>query len=120
MNEQLSIDDAPRYRRTDPITAKHAARDQTPERLSEGRWLALDALARHGAMTDHELAVVTGRIATSIGRRRTDLVQQGWAIATEDRRPSPSGTPSTVWRLTLDGLAVWNELRQREQTDGGT
>ncbi len=114
---QLTIDDAPRYRYHDPLTSKLAAREQTPEKLSAGRWLAMDALARFGPMTDHELAAVTGRVATSIGRRRTDLVQAGWAIATDDRRLSPSGTPSIVWRLTIDGLAVWNELKDRQDSN---
>jgi DNA-binding MarR family transcriptional regulator len=118
--EQLTLDDAPRYRRTDPMTSRLAAREQTPAKLSAGRWLALDTLARHGPLTDHELAEITGRLQTSIGCRRKDLVRQGWCIATEDRRPSPSGVPSTVWQLTADGLRVWGQLAARYEDGDGT
>jgi len=115
--EQLSLDDAPRYRRTDQVTAMLASREQTPEKLAAGKWAALDALARYGAMTDHELAAATGYVQTSIGVRRGSLVRQGWAVATDERRPSPSGSPCTVWRLTTDGLKVWNDLRLKRDTD---
>ena len=118
--EQLSLDDAPRYRRTDPMTSRIAAREQTPAKLSAGRWQALDTLARHGPLTDHELAHLTGRLATSIGCRRKDLVRQGWCVATEDRRDSPSGVPCVVWTLTADGLRVWGELSARYEAGDGT
>jgi hypothetical protein len=121
MNDQLTFDDAPRYRKTDPMTSRIAARTQTPERLSSGRWMALDALARYGAQTDFELAERTGRIPTSIGCRRAELTRRGWVVATEERRPSPTGTPATVWQVTADGVRVWGELAARyEDGDGAS
>lgn len=117
--EQLSLDDAPRYRRTDQVTATLAAREQTPEKLAAGKWAALDALAQHGPQTDHELAALTGYLQTSIGVRRGALVRQGWAVATDERRPSPSGSTCTVWRVTDDGRRVWTELRLK-QANGGS
>ena len=79
--------------------------------LSAGRLLALRTLAEHPAgLTDFELAEITGRQQTSIGKRRGELYDAGLVeAATNERgeivkRPSPSGALSIVWRITALGL----------------
>lgn len=104
---QLSFEDLPLVRSTDPDTSRAAAAAQTPARLSTGRLLALVALGTHGPLTDFELADHTGRAQTSIGCRRKDLARVGLVEATGDTRPSPTGSPSKVWRLTDAGRREW-------------
>lgn len=111
MNGQQTITwpTTPARRPTDPDTS----RTPTQPRLSAGRLLALDALARHSAgLTDFELAEITGKPQTSIGKRRGELVAAGLVVATLERRPSPTGSPAIVWRITPLGVATWMNLNQ--------
>lgn len=100
---QLTLDSA-LARTSDPDTSHAAAAMQTPERRARGQWLALDALARRGPLTDFELADITGWQQTSIGRRRKQLVDRGLVVQTEARRRTPSGATAAVWRITRAGL----------------
>lgn len=90
-------------RNTDPDTSHAAAVSQTPAKLSAGRLLALRTLAEHGPLTDFELAEITGRQQTSVGKRRCELVRAGLAADTGQRRLFPSGSPAIVWALTIEG-----------------
>lgn len=77
-------------------------------KMSAGRALALDALARHAdGLTDFDLAAITGKAQTSIGKRRGELAKAGLVIATTERRASPSGSPAIVWKVTPQGVAAW-------------
>lgn len=88
----------PAARRTDPDTS-HQAAAAAKRKAPTHRELALRALvANRWGLTDFELAHVTGVPQTSIGVRRKELVRAGLVEATKERRPSPSGSPSIVWR----------------------
>lgn len=98
--EQQSIFDVlPAARNSDPETSHQAARRARAGAFTN-RTIALAALAHAGSngLTDFELAEITGIPQTSIGVRRGELVKMGYVIKTEERRPSPSGSPSIVWR----------------------
>ena len=102
--KQLTIHDAPMRRTTDPDTCQTPA----PSQLSAGRATALQAhfWAMDTGLTDFELAEITGRAQTSIGCRRKDLARMEPPLiaATDERRPSPTGSPSIVWKITAAGI----------------
>lgn len=89
----------PLARGTDPGTS-HAAAAHAAKRAPHHRELALRALraALPEGLTDFELAERTGVPQTSIGKRRLELQRMGLVAATDERRPSPTGTPAMVWR----------------------
>lgn len=71
-----------------------------PKRWATGdQARALIALHARPA-TDFELAAITGRKQTSIGKRRGELVAQGLCVDSGQRRPSDTGSPAVVWALT--------------------
>ena len=83
--EQLTLGDAPLRRTTDPDTSQ-----PPPEhRLSAGRATALEA---------HFWAVDPALIE-----------------ATDQRRPSPTGSPSIVWKITPAGIS-WHRASRQERT----
>jgi len=95
------------------LARRTAARVSEPS-ANNNRGKALRALAAagHRGLTDFELADATGKAQTSIGVRRKELVTLGLAErAPGQSRPSPSGTPSIVWRCTSDGFKKAKELR---------
>ena len=114
---QLTIDDAPTARASDPDTS-HQAGARAKLTAGHGRRLALEALAAAhradhvypGGMTDFELAAVTGIQATSVGKRRLELQRAGLVAKTDLHRLSPSGSPSIVWAITPAGLAEATEV----------
>lgn len=110
MDGQLTLDwTPPARRRTDPDTC----RAPHPARLSHGRLVALLAHDDHpGGLTDFELAELTGRAQTSIGKRRGELTGAGLVTATERRRPSPSGSPAVVWQITDAGRRLAADARE--------
>lgn len=117
---QLAFEDvlpafsAPLTRAEDCPTSIMAAGMQWPWRLRAGRLLALAALAKHGPLTDYELAAITGRQQNSIGKRRTELTQAGVVRSTGLTRAAPSGAPATVWALTEDGQRLAQGIRGRQ------
>ena len=95
------IFEEPCARRSDPPTAHAAAARVNPTGTRARALLALNAVAE--GLTDFELAARTGVGQTSIGVRRKELQRAGLVEPTEHRRPSPSGTPALVWRITEAG-----------------
>lgn len=95
------FDGLPMFRTTDPATSREAAKRAAPNAETH-RGLALRTLraAGPGGMTDFELAALVGIQQTSIGKRRGELVKQGLVVNAGFTRPSPSGSPATVWRAT--------------------
>lgn len=88
--------DQPTARLSDPATS-HKAAARAKRRTHEQ--LALETLrANPAGLTDFELAARTGVPQTSIGVRRKSLERQGLVVATQKRRPSPSGSMAIVWR----------------------
>jgi hypothetical protein len=95
---------APAVRWDDPDTCRTAA-ERASVNAGTNRALALTAHAHaDGGLTDHELAELTGVQQTSIGKRRGELVALGLIERTDVRRPSPTGSPAIVWRITAVGL----------------
>lgn len=95
MTHQLTL---PLARATDPGTS-HGAAAQTKARAPRHRELALKVLREHPeGLSDFELAAITRVPQTSIGKRRLELQRMGLVAATDERRPSPTGTPAMVWR----------------------
>lgn len=99
-------DQHPAVRVNDPDTCQ----EPSEFRMSKGRLLALAAHVSHpDGLTDFELAEHTGKAQTSIGKRRGELAHAGLIVATTERRPSPSGSPAIVWRLTPLGYRYYTE-----------
>lgn len=93
----------PRVRNTDPQTSRDAAEDVQPADI----WTVLDVHRRHpDGVTDHELAAITGRVQTSVGKRRGELRDLGLIEDTGTTRLSPSGAPCSVWRITPPGRSI--------------
>lgn len=93
-------DPEPVARATDPVTSWDAARDA--KALSgRNRQMAYRALQDAGerGLTDFELADITGVAQTSIGKRRKELQDAGYVVATDMTRPAPSGSAARVWRV---------------------
>lgn len=96
-----------RWRRDDPETARLAA--LTNYSVSGKQRLAvLRALVHAGdaGMTDQEHEA-NGILRTSAGKRRKELEQLGCAEATTERRPTDTGAPAIVWRVTDAGVRSW-------------
>lgn len=128
-DKQLTFDDLPvpelhlsgrdkfamqHSRRGDHDTSIEAAQN-AHSNAARHRDLALAAhyAHMHTGLTDFELAEITGIQQASIGVRRGELRNQGYIIATRIRRPSPTGSPATVWVITNDGM------HHHETTRGG-
>lgn len=92
--------DKPVARRTDPETSHAAARDVTLT-ASADRLLVLQILSTR-SITDFELAAITGRQQTSIGKRRGECKQHDLVREARDgrgeivKRPAPSGSAAMV------------------------
>lgn len=91
-----------------PATSHYAARLVAP-RTGTMRSTVLKAIIRAGVngMTDDEIRAETGMRYGSLGPRRRELVEQGWIEDAKVTRPSESGAPQIVWRLTQRGHDAW-------------
>ena len=80
--------------------------------LNDHQRRALQALVDAGdtGLNDFELAAVTGIAQTSIGVRRGELAGRFLVEQPGVKRPSSSGSPSTVWYATRLGRAVERAL----------
>lgn len=96
---QLSFDDAPRSRSGDPASSHAAARRSRSFAQAHADAIR-NALRRDGPATIHDLAARTGIDAVAVARRMSELQRSGAAVPTNDTRPSPSGPPCRVWRIT--------------------
>lgn len=104
----------PRFaaRRSDPPTSHEAARRNPFAKMNDLRRV-LEIHYRHQAgLTDFELAEIVRRKQPSAGKRRGELRDAGLIEQTTERRPSDTGSPATVWRITEKGIAVARELIQ--------
>lgn len=110
--EQLELDTTGMVRSTDPDTSQGAAVIAL-HHAADDRQRALDELAAvyPGGLTDFDLARLTNRKQTSIGKRRGELVAAGWAEraraddGTTLQGTSDTGAPCALWRLTDYGKA---------------
>lgn len=98
------------FRASDPSTSRRAAADNFPHRGTD-RWLALETFTHWADLTDFELADLTFKQQTSIGKRRKELERLGFIEWAGTERPAPSGSMARVWRLTAEGFAYWQANR---------
>ena len=101
MNGQVSLFDGPLSvlgaRNTDPETSHAAA---SVDRATD-RERALTILRAHpDGLTDFALGDLMGRVATSAGKRRGELMAAGLVEWSGTHRPSPSGASARVWVAT--------------------
>ena len=102
------FDDSPRTRFTDPLTS-HMAADQSSKYLSVVKQRILHLFEVKGPMTDSELGEAYMVAASMSGwellrpdtprKRRSDLVSDGWLVATGDVRANKFGAAEQVWGL---------------------
>ena len=89
-------------RRTDPETAKAAARKAPAAGL---QMRVLDALRRsREGLTSHELAALLGEDLVSVSPRLRPLANKGLVRDSGERRAGPSGTKSIVWVAGTDAV----------------
>jgi hypothetical protein len=130
-DHQLTLDDymaqQPRTRTPDWSTSVSAAAGIS---ASSGRLLALKTLYAHpSGLTDFELADLTGRQQTSIGKRRGELFAVGLVEVLRDghgdpvKRQAPSGALAMVWVITSAGveyLKLHSDSRPTASADMGS
>jgi hypothetical protein len=103
----------PAARNSDPWTS-HAAAEAFPSgRKTDRLRVLLTHAANPAGLTDFELASLVGRQQTSAGKRRGELMAQGYILPTEGHRPAPSGSAAIVWRITETGLALARLIARR-------
>ena len=87
-----------------PETERAAAISVYP-RTGTARRAVLDAIAAAGdrGMTDEEVALKCRLRLYTAAPRRNELVRDGWARDSDERRPTTTGTPAVVWVLTDEG-----------------
>jgi len=104
---------APTSRRSDPVTSREAAA-KAEMRATENRMLVLLNLIVR-PMSDFDLAEATGRLATSIGKRRHDCMTAGLVEQALDGRgepafgKTPTGSRCMIWAITQAGRAYYAE-----------
>lgn len=98
-----------RHRAADPPTAVAAANRVD---VTKGQWRVLDQLAKAGqrGLNDFEYS---GIKQTSAGKRRIELERAGLCELAGFKRPSDTGDPAAVHRITTEGLRVWLAERRR-------
>ena len=92
-------------RTTDPETSHAAAESIKPDALRATQAAVLDAVRRHGPLTDTRLisvaAVERWKMSPSgLRTRRTELVDRGLVYDTGSRVRLKSGRMSTLWAAT--------------------
>lgn len=103
---QLSLDDLPAARTTDPPTSHAAARSLDPRRV--GRQVQdvvlVVANSPSGAICA-EIAERLGRDRGCVARRCTDAVRHGY-LRVDGTRPGPSGREQMNFRATALGQTI--------------
>lgn len=103
MSQLAIFPGGPTHRRADHPTSIDASK--IPRQTDRAKVLAIHS-ANPAGLTDFELAEIMRRQQTSVGKRRGELARAGLIVGTTQRRPSPSGSPAIVWRITPEGLAT--------------
>lgn len=110
--QQLTLTDVTgMHRATDPDTSQAAAVIAISHAQTDReRVLELLASEHPAGLTDFQLAAITGRKQTSIGKRRGELVDLGLAERARDANGcwalgvSDTGSPCAVWCITGRGV----------------
>ena len=101
----------PNARNTDPATAHEAANSVSEAQRRAVHLAVLEAIHEHGPLTDHDLAVKVSVkvghmvIATSAGKRRGELRDDGMVADSGFKGRTPSGARAIRWGLTPAGEA---------------
>lgn len=117
MSEQLAFTDVFEDRPGGAREFGHDTEHQAGARAGNGsgtaRLRVLEHLAGAGSWgrTDYEISVAVGMLRTSAGKRRKELAVQGFVAQTGERRPTDTGAPAIVWRITPKGLAALDGMR---------
>jgi predicted ArsR family transcriptional regulator len=93
-----TLDTLPLFRRTDPVTSKIAGVAAREFKGDHERRI-LEALAA-GPGTKDEIAGRCGLSEQQVARRMHGLARAGLVETTGTTRPSASGRPERVWRVT--------------------
>ena len=96
-----------KVRDRDRDTSWEAARAQTNGKTAELQRLIYDLLTFLGPLTDDEMRAEMRNLnvahtRSGVSTRRFELELAGWVRATDERRQSDAGKPSTVWRAVRD------------------
>jgi hypothetical protein len=101
----ILADEHPDHRLCDPDTSVQAAADNRANRETQRMAVLANIVHawRTGTLgcTDFEHP---GIQQTSAGKRRLELQRAGLVEPTEMRRATPSGSMSTVWKPTIQGV----------------
>ena len=87
--------------RSDPETSTAAAK-QAQHFVGEHHRIILDALADYGPLTGDEIAGVTKLDKWQVMRRVSELRRAGQVQDSGERRLTPKGCGSVVWRITKE------------------
>lgn len=105
MTVQPALDfDRPMARVTDPETSHQAAASAASRKATDQALVLRIHAAHPEGLTDFELADIADRIQASLGVRRGELRNAGLIVNSGVKRPSPSGSPSIVWRISEAGM----------------
>lgn len=102
------------FHRDGPIAEVFAALRRPPRGGQRRRVLEAIAAAGPAGVTDAELEDRLALARPSPGNRRGELVADGLVEATGAHRPTRTGTPATVWRLTPTGSRVAAYLHDKD------
>lgn len=110
--EQVLAPTPGRVRRGGPTTSLKAA-ERVSLRSGSQKARLLVVLAERGPQIPHDLAPLAGCAYPHVATTRLhDLRDLGLVEMTSDRRATPSGGESHVWRVTPEGAHVASQLRQ--------
>lgn len=95
---QLTIDDVPLARRSDPATS-HAAAEASAEFRGEHQTKIIEALRWYGPMGKTGIAKTSGLDHIAVARRLPELQRKGLAKPTGRTVPSTSGREEREWSI---------------------
>ena len=90
-----------RLARTNDTDTAHEAASTASSRGPSQRERVWQALKERGDATDYELSLAVGILRSSAAKRRQELVDLGWVVATPFRRKTDTGSNAVVWRPSL-------------------
>ena len=96
MNPELDLF-TPLARTSDPETSRAAARRQDQQSLEEQWEMIVKALREHGPMNYSQIDVALSWDHPKAARRLHELVRQMRIQATDERTPTHTGSPATVY-----------------------
>lgn len=87
--------------RDHPETSHYAAGRVLPKTGTQ-RGRVLEAIRRHGGLTDEEIVALLDMNPSSVRPRRQELQKAGWIEDSGERRPTMSGAQAIVWKEVIE------------------